>query len=113
MTGTSVSVALCAIFLTAAAWCAPNPLAPLTAAEMRTAASIVKSSGRAPVTALFSMIALQEPPKDAVLKQTPVPRRAFATIYDYRTNQTWEAVVNLSTSQIDSWKLIPEAEPPI
>ena len=42
-----------------------NPLAPLTAAEMRTAASIVKSSGRAPGTALFSMIALQEPPKDA------------------------------------------------
>ncbi len=75
---------------------APNPLAPLTAAEIRAAAAIVKSSGRAPNTAIFSLIALREPPKDAVLKQTPVPRRAFAIVYDYPANQTWEAVVNLS-----------------
>ena len=103
----------CALFLATAAWSAPNPLAPLTVAEMRAAAAIVKSSGRAPSTAIFSTIALQEPPKDAVLKQTPVPRRAFAVIYDYPSNRTWEAVANLATSQIDSWKEIPGAEPPI
>src|ERR1700753_737160 len=90
--------------ITAVCWGAPNPLAPLTASEMRSAAAIVKSSGRAPGSALFSLIGLQEPPKDAVLKQTPTPRRALAIIYDSPSNQPWEAVVDLGKSQIVSWR---------
>jgi primary-amine oxidase len=110
--GVLKSLALLAI-LAAAASSAPNPLLPLTEPEMRSAAAIVKASGRAPDTAIFSMIALQEPPKDAVLEQTPVPRRAFAVIYDYASNRTWESVVNVDASQVDSWKEIPGAQPPI
>jgi primary-amine oxidase len=105
--------ALFAAFVATAAFCASNPLAPLTESEMRSAAAIVKTSGRAPNTAIFSLIALQEPPKDAVLKQTPVPRRAFAVIYDYPSDRTWEAVVNLDATRIDSWKEIPGVEPPL
>jgi primary-amine oxidase len=111
----AVRMSACATvwLLAATAIGAPNPLLPLSASEMRAAAEIVKSSGRAPTTALFSLIALHEPPKEAVLKQTPSPREAFAIVYDYPTDRTWEAIVNLSTAQLDSWKPISGVEPPL
>src|ERR1700678_2015376 len=103
------------VLLTTAAVCAPNPLLPLTVSEMRSAAAIVKSFNHAPWpnTALFSLIALQEPPKAAVFKQTPVPRQAFVIISAYPSDQTWEAIANLSTSQLESWKVILAVEPPL
>jgi primary-amine oxidase len=85
----------------------------LNAAEIARAASIVNNSGRAPAGSIFSIIALQEPPKDAVLKQTPTPRLAFAMLYNYQSNQTFEAIANLTTGALDSWKLIPGAEAPV
>jgi primary-amine oxidase len=66
-----------------------------------------------PASARFSIIALQEPPKDAVLKNAPVPRRAFAVIYDYASNTTWEAIADLAGARVDSWKEIPNVEPAI
>ena len=93
----------------ACAGAATNPLLPLTAGEIRQAVRIVNSSGRAPAGSHFSIIALQEPPKESVLKQTPAPRRAFAVIYDYQTNQTFEAIANLTSGALDSWKQIPGA----
>ena len=92
---------------------APHPLAPLTADEIRAAASLLRSSNRFPAGAGFNLIALDEPPKELVLAKTAVPRRAFAVVYDRKRNQTWEAIANLSTSAIDSWKLIPGAQPAI
>jgi primary-amine oxidase len=92
---------------------APHPLAPLTADEIRAAAKLLRSSDRFPAGAGFSLIALDEPPKAMVLAKSAVPRRAFAVIYDRKANQTWEAIANLSTSAIDSWKLIPGAQPAI
>jgi primary-amine oxidase len=92
---------------------APHPLAPLTADEIRAAANLLRSSDPFPAGGIFSLIALDEPPKEMVLAKTAVPRRAFAVIYDRKRNQTWEAIANLSTSAIDSWKLIPGAQPAI
>ena len=98
-----------------AAWCqtAPNPLAPLTAEEIRTAARAVRESGRMPGGALFSTIVLDEPPKDAVLEGRATPRRALAVIYDYRANQTVEAIVDLGARRVASWTPVAGAEPPI
>jgi primary-amine oxidase len=92
---------------------APHPLSPLTAAEIRAAAGLLRASSRFPAGAIFSLIALDEPPKELVLANTAVPRRAFAVIYDRKRNQTFEAVASLSTSAIDSWKQIPGAQPAI
>jgi len=94
-----------------------NPFAPLTAGEIRTVVRIIRAYGRAqgmpPPGALFSLIALAEPPKQLVLRGAPVGRAAFAVIYDPPTNRTWEAVANLAEYRVDSFKEIPGAQPPI
>jgi len=103
------------IYLTGAAClsAALHPLAPLTANEIRAAANLLRTSSRFPSGGIFSLVALDEPPKELVLVKAAVPRRAFAVIYDRRANQTFEAIANLSTGAIDSWKQIPGAQPAI
>jgi primary-amine oxidase len=92
---------------------APHPLTPLTAAEMRQAAGIFRSSGKFPRGGRFSIIDLDEPPKEAVLRGTPVPRRAFAVIYDGAGNRTYEAVADLSAGSVVSWKEVVGVQPPV
>src|SRR3954467_10456265 len=94
-------------------WAAPHPLTPLTASEIRDAARIFRASGHAPATARFHFIALDEPPKDAVLRRAAVPRRAFAVIYDRATNRTGEAIADLSAGKLASWKDVRGAQPAI
>jgi primary-amine oxidase len=102
-----------AVLLASAAFAAPHPLAPLTAAEIRDAVRIIRASGHAPASARFHFLALDEPPKDAVLRRAATPRRAFAVIYDRTTNRTGEAIADLSTGKLASWKEIPGAQPPV
>src|SRR5262249_54268783 len=104
-------VALSAV--SAAALAAPHPLAPLSAGEMRTAVGIIRSSGRLPASTSFSFIALDEPPKEAVLRQTAAHRRAFAVVYDRASNRTYEAIADLDDRSVASWKEIPGAQPPL
>jgi primary-amine oxidase len=92
---------------------APHPLSPLTAAEIHAAARMLRSSSRFPGNARFSVLTLDEPPKEQVLAKAAAPRRAFAVIYDYAGNHTFEAIANLTTGAIDSWKEIPGAQPAI
>ncbi len=98
-------------FQTAAA--APHPLTPLTADEIRAAAHILQHSPKFPDGAQFSILTLDEPPKAQVLAKTTTPRRALAVIYSHKTDQTIEAIANLTTGAIDSWNQIPGAEPAI
>jgi primary-amine oxidase len=90
-----------------------NPLAPLSAAEISAAVRIFRASGHAPDSARFNFLALDEPPKEAVLRGATVPRRAFAVIYDFATNRLGEAIADLSANKIASWKEIPGAQPPM
>ena len=92
---------------------AVHPLTPLSASEIRTAARILRGSGRMPADAEFSVLTLDEPPKEAVLRGTPTPRRALAVIYDRAANRTFETVADLAASRVASWKEIPGAQPPI
>ncbi|HYW41612.1 MAG TPA: primary-amine oxidase [Bryobacteraceae bacterium] len=101
------------LLCTVAAWAAPHPLAPLTAAEIRAAVEILRASGRLPAAPRFSMIALDEPPKEMVLRNAETPRRAFAVVYDAAGNRTWEAIADLNAKRVDSWKEIPGAQPPV
>src|SRR4051812_37058706 len=105
--------ALALTILCFSCWAAPHPLTPLTAGEIRDAVRIFRASGHAPASARFHFIALDEPPKDAVLRHSPVSRRAFAVLYDRATNKTGEAVADLSAGKLASWKEIPGAQPPI
>ena len=50
-------------------------------------------------------------PRTAVLRHLPTPRRAFAVLYDYKGDHTWEAVANLDTRKLDRLEEIPGAEP--
>src|SRR6516225_22697 len=97
--------------------CSANSFAPLTAAEIRTTARMIRSYGRVqgapPATARFALIALAEPPKELVLRGASVGRAAFAVVYDPPSNRTWEAIANLAEYHVDSFKEIPGAQPAI
>jgi len=102
------------IVLAAAALAQPvHPLAPLSAEEIRLAAQIFRDSGRMPADARFAELKLEEPPKDAVLRGGAVPRQAFAVIYDYRANRTFEGIAALASRQVAAWREIPGAEPAV
>jgi primary-amine oxidase len=92
---------------------AAHPLSPLTGPEIRAAARIFRDSGRFPASARFSILTLQEPPKDLVLRGANPPRRAFAVLYDRAANRTWEAIADLAAARIDSSKEVPGAQPAI
>ena len=115
MASRSRYVALLCYLATIALACraAPHALTPLTAAEIRAAVAIFKGSGRLRGTYRFNFIALDEPPKAAVLRGAEVPRRAFAIIYNRDANKMFEAVADLSSGQLASWKEIPGAQPPV
>ncbi|HSU67354.1 MAG TPA: hypothetical protein VLJ39_10810, partial [Tepidisphaeraceae bacterium] len=102
-----------ALMLVYGAACAAHPLTPLSAAEIRQAVQIFRASGHAPASARFHFIALDEPPKEAVLRQAATPRRAFAVIYDRATNRTGEAIADLSAGKLASWKEVPGVQPPL
>jgi primary-amine oxidase len=91
----------------------PHPLTPLTADEIRAAARIFRASPHFPAGAQFSVLTLDEPPKEQVLAKAVLPRRAFAVIYHHASDHTIEAIANLTTGAIDSWKEIPGAEPAV
>jgi len=90
-----------------------HPLAPLTAAEIRAAVRILRASPRMPARARFSLVALDEPPKELVLRKVAMPRRAFAVIYDDAADKTFEATADLDSARVDTWKEIPHAQPPV
>ena len=91
----------------------PHPLAPLSADEIRAATRIFHASGKMPGEARFHFLELEEPPKDAVLHGLRPPRRAFAIVYDPTGNHTFEAVADLTSGQLVSWKAVPGAQPPL
>jgi primary-amine oxidase len=106
-------LAAAALLFAAAAAGQTNPFAPLTAEEIRSAVRILRDSGQMPGGARFSTIVLDEPTKTAVLRGEPASRRAFAVLYDYRSNQTFEAIADLAARRVVSWKNVPGVEPPV
>jgi primary-amine oxidase len=105
------------LFLLAAAAHAqdtPHPLAPLTEQELQAAVQTLQREGKLSGNTRLHFLGLREPLKDAVLAwqpPTPLPREAFAVLYDYAANQASEAVVNLETRALASWKPVPGVQP--
>jgi primary-amine oxidase len=104
------------LILGSLAWCcpaAPHPLAPLTAEEILSASKLFRAAPGFPREGIFSILTLDEPPKEQVLARSALPRRAFAVIYDRSGDHTIEAIANLSSEAVESWKVIPGAQPSI
>jgi primary-amine oxidase len=106
-------VLLWMVLAAAAGKAASNPLAPLSADEIRAAARIMKASVHLSSAPRFYFLALDEPSKEAVREGAPGPRRAAAVIYDPEANHTYAAIADLSTRRLASWKEIPGAQPPL
>lgn len=91
-----------------------HPLDPLSSAEIGAAVRVLKAGAQFPEGALFPIVVLNEPPKAEVLAFTqgaPSRREAFAVIYDRTTNKTFEAVADLKTATVQSWKEMPGVQP--
>jgi primary-amine oxidase len=110
----SVLLALPATPLRAAPEDAMHPLDALTSREIAVAADTLRAYEAFPNDALFSTIVLHEPPKQEVLDFKPggrFRREAFAVVMDRVNNRVFEAIVDLRTSQLASWKEVPGVQP--
>jgi primary-amine oxidase len=93
---------------------AEHPLDPLTAAEIETAVTIVRGAKSLPEGVFFPQVALNEPPKAAMLSWEPgtaLARRAALVVYDRSANLLSEAVVDLGAKKLISWVARPGAQP--
>src|SRR6266568_714984 len=95
-----------------------HPLEPLTPEEIQLASAIVLEEQSLSERVRFVSVTLYEPPKQEVLAfktGDAVVRRAFIILLDKNTetSATYEAIVNLSAKQVDSWKHIPGPQPSI
>jgi primary-amine oxidase len=91
-------------------------LEPLTAQEIATAVSIVRTERKLNERVRFASISLQEPPKEIVLnfkEGDQVHREAFIKLLDNTDGATYEAVVDITTNTVTLWRHIPGVQPSI
>ncbi|MGH7544082.1 MAG: primary-amine oxidase [Gemmatimonadota bacterium] len=89
-----------------------HPLDPLSADEITITTETLRASGRLEDGARFHLIDLHEPPKADVLAWKPgdaFGREAFAVIR--QSSRTFEAVVDLSSREMKSWREVEDAQP--
>jgi primary-amine oxidase len=94
----------------------PHPLDPLTKDELAATGAVLRDAGKVAESTRFVLIHLHEPPKAKVLAYRPgrpLSRQAFAVLYDWASNTTSEAVVDLGEKKLVSWKNVRGAQPGI
>lgn len=118
--------------MSSAAWAAKtpgashpmHPLAPLDRAELESTLLVLQQSGKLEKGSLFPSIALEEPPKSEVIaydaaaasvggKPVTFRREAKAIVFDRDHNQTFEAIVDLRSKKLISWKKKDGVQPAI
>ena len=93
-----------------------HPLDPLGKDEIAAAIAVLRDAGKVADSTRFVLIHLHEPPKAKVLAYRPgdsLPRQAFAVLYDWASNTTSEAVVDVTEKKLVSWKNIAGVQPAI
>ncbi len=93
---------------------AAHPLDPLGKEEITAAVEVLKSAGKVTSATRYPIVVLHEPPKSEVLAFKPgdaFRREAFIVIYERDKNKTSEALVDLRSKKIISWKDVPGAQP--
>ena len=87
-----------------------HPLEPLSAYEVLSAVTVVRTEKQLPASFRFVMVNLLEPPREQVLQPRPgeaVPRQAFLVLLDNATGRGYEAVVDLGAGKVVSWVELP------
>ena len=96
---------------------AQHPLDPLSPEEIASAVAVVRAQGRLSERARFAVVALAEPDKSVVAgfePGTPLDRRAELVILDKGERATYEVVVSITRSEVDSWERAADgAQPPV
>ena len=95
---------------------ADHPLDPLTAAEFRQAAGILRRDREVGPRWRFASIELHEPSKDVlrVLQPgAPLAREAIAVCWDRHTSQAYRAVVSLTGDSVVGWTALDGQQPNI
>jgi primary-amine oxidase len=91
-----------------------HPLDALSKQEILETVDVLRTAGKTTESSRYSLIRLQEPPKENVLRfhpGTPLERQSFAVVYERAANKTFEAVVDLTGRSLVSWKNIPGVQP--
>jgi primary-amine oxidase len=96
----------------------PHPLEPLSAREVQDAVAIVRSKKALSDQVRFVSVTLHEPAPEVALNfqpADPVTREAFMVLYDKSNGKgaTYEAVVNITTGEVTSWKHVEGVQPSI
>lgn len=98
-----------------------HPLDPLTKDEIQNACNLLKIKQKLNENYRFAIVMTHEPTQDEILnlnEHNALDRKAFLCVFDSKTNDTFEAVISLTTQEILSWKMIdvkkaPYGQPPI
>ena len=90
-----------------------HPLEPLSMHEVQQAVRLLRSHGKVTPTTRFVSVSLHEPPKDLVHAGNgkPLPRQAFAVLFDNATNTAHEALVSLDGEQVVSFRSLTGVQP--
>ena len=91
-----------------------HPLDPLSAAEYVATIAALRQAGHVDATSRYPLIRLEEPAKTTVLawqSGNALPRRAFVIVKKGR--QTFEAVIDIATQAVESWRQVEGVEPGI
>ena len=91
-------------------------LEPLTPAEIRSVASIIKADPAFGETVLFETIELMDPPKSAILADAPrevIPRQARANVFRADEPGVWKLTVSLDETRVLTSQRYPSARPMI
>ncbi|MBV9576640.1 MAG: primary-amine oxidase [Gammaproteobacteria bacterium] len=92
-----------------------HPLDPLSPDEIQKACLLLKNKKALNEHYRFAIVRLEEPLQSEVLDSTQHPflhRLAFLCVFDAKTNDTFEAIVDLSTEEIVNWESIEVKKPP-
>lgn len=93
-----------------------HPLEPLSEAEIRDAAGILRKEKNLTEAHRFVSITLREPEKEEVLafgNGERVEREAFAVVLDKSDGKAYEAVVSLLEGAVSSWEHVPGIQPQV
>ncbi|MFQ6029229.1 MAG: hypothetical protein ACE5Q6_17260, partial [Dehalococcoidia bacterium] len=89
-----------------------HPMDPLTAEEYSAIIAALIENDYVDETGVYPLITLEEPAKDEVRQWEPgerVPRRAFVIVK--KGPQTFEGVVDATSSKVLSWKEVEDVQP--
>src|SRR2546423_6590974 len=93
-----------------------HPLDPLTPAEIRAAAAIVRRERKLGDDARFASIRLHEPPKDVVrtfVPGAPIERRAWVVVMETARGLLHDGVVSLGRETVEEWTPRPGLQGPL